>query len=75
MDNRKAYEAPAIEWEDALEQTSLSCAATRSWIDPTPGGPFESVSCGIDVTKNGSFVVGMGCTWIMFGPDDVVALS
>jgi hypothetical protein len=37
MENRKAYIAPRIAWENELEQTSLACNATAIVGDYLPG--------------------------------------
>lgn len=62
MGDRKGYVAPAIAWEDVLEQTSLACNATQPFpINATcfAGVPQQiyapGFECGTDVSKGGAF--------------------
>lgn len=78
MDHRKDYAAPAIEWEDILEQTSLACHATQpGTIPPRPGDPFApGLLCDRMVHKRGAFIEGscenaVAVPW----PDAIVILS
>jgi hypothetical protein len=61
--NRKEYEAPAIAWEDVLEQTSLACQATQPFPEGN-GGPGAAqipfapdilLDCTFSVAKGGAF--------------------
>ena len=83
MDSRQDYVAPAIAWEDVLEQTSLACNAT---LPPPPLGPNAqcfagelpvfTAACEVDGTKGGSFVeLDPVCRVHFEWPDDVVVLS
>jgi hypothetical protein len=68
---RKEYAAPAIAWEDVLEQTSLACQATQPY--PMTGVCFAGVSmpfasgapleCTFSVAKGGAF--GKSCDTIL----------
>ncbi|UCC87650.1 MAG: hypothetical protein JSV81_22815 [Anaerolineales bacterium] len=81
MDDRKDYVAPAIEWEDVLEQTSLACNAIQGDIvgpacfagDGT--GTFTQ-GCGTDVAKGGAFIdEDRYCSTYFDWPEGIVVLS
>jgi hypothetical protein len=82
MDHRKDYAAPAIEWEDVLEQTSLACNATQGVPVVGPScfagggvGTFTQV-CGTDVAKGGAFIqTDDFCRVIFDHPGGIVVLS
>jgi hypothetical protein len=69
MDDRKDYVAPAIAWEDVLEQTSLACTATQPF--PAMSTCFAGVpqlpnyapgfQCQTDVSKGGAFSGDSAC--------------
>lgn len=85
MDARKDYVAPAIAWEDVLEQTSLACHATQPFpIQPVVGECFagfigpnfaEVFPCEINVEKGGAFAAIDGGCDINVELDAVVVLS
>ena len=84
MERRREYVAPAIAWEDVLEQTSLACNATSP---PPPLGPNAQCfageplqvfaqECVQDVTKGGSFAALETYCEVHFDwPGGVVVLS
>ena len=82
MERRREYVAPAVAWEDVLEQTSLACNATMPVpLPPAPqcfagdAGPF-SPACEVDGTKGGSFVEDdLFCRVHFDWPGGVVVLS
>jgi hypothetical protein len=62
MDDRKDYVAPAIAWEDVLEQTSLACTGSEPDQDTNY---FGGGGCRTDVSKNGAYIdPKFECTWI-----------